>query len=112
MRSRLPPLADFHSPRPDDEDPLARVAVGMRLIEDVKQIAPLDVRGDILESDAAVRPEPRVLRVVPGEELHSEQTTKLCAHWAHIGVERTVPKTVPRRPQRGTIQDQRERFDV
>jgi len=30
----------------------------------------------------------------------------VCAYWAHTGVWRTVPKTVPRRPQRGAIGDQ------
>ena len=55
----------------NDEDPLARVPVGIRVLQDVKQIPALDVEDDVLEPDAALRPDLRVLRVVPGELLHS-----------------------------------------
>ena len=110
VRLRLPPLADFHSPRstdssnsfssasifmvvgllteillrglparydclqedrvlvlderhqvhivlpPDDEDTLASVTAGVRMFENVEQVAPLDVEDDVLEPDAALRP--------------------------------------------------------
>jgi hypothetical protein len=35
--------------------------------EDVEQIATLDVEDDVFESDAALRPQLRVLRLVPSE---------------------------------------------
>ena len=38
----------------DDEDALAGVPVGIRVLEDVEQIAPLDVENDVLEPDAAL----------------------------------------------------------
>jgi len=57
----------------DDEDALAGVPVGVRVFQDVEQLATLDVEDDGLEPDAAVRPELRVLRVVPGELLHCHQ---------------------------------------
>jgi hypothetical protein len=50
---------------PDDEDALASVPIGVRMFQDVEQIATLDVKKDVLEPDAALRPELRVLRVVP-----------------------------------------------
>ena len=52
---------------PDDEDALAGVTVGVRMFQDVEHIATLDVEDDVLESDAALRPELRVFRVVPVE---------------------------------------------
>src|SRR4051812_17292321 len=123
VRSRLPPPADFHSPRStdssnsfssasifmvglltevllrglparddrlqeyrvlvlderhqvhvilalDDEDALAGVAAGVRVFQDIAQVATLDVKADVLEPDAAIRLEIPVLRVVPGEVLH------------------------------------------
>src|SRR5258705_2282822 len=138
-RSRLPPPADFHSPRStdssnsfssasifmvglltevllrrlpawddrlqehcvlvlderhqvnvvfalDDEDALAGVPVGVRVFQDVEQVATLNVEDDVLEPDAAIRLELRVLRVVPGEVLHSYQRSTTCAHKAHVGV--------------------------
>ncbi len=42
----------------DDEDALAGVTVGVRMLDDVEQVAALDVKDDVLESDAGVRPEP------------------------------------------------------
>jgi hypothetical protein len=47
---------------PDDENALPGVTAGVRVLEDVEQIA-LDVEDDVLEPDAALRPELRVLRV-------------------------------------------------
>src|SRR5262245_22765851 len=122
-RSRLPPFADFHSPRStessnsfssassfivwlltevllccfttrndrfqedrllvfderhqvhvvlalDDEDALVAVTPGVRVLQDIEQVASLDVEDNVFESDAALRPELRVLRVVPVEVLH------------------------------------------
>src|SRR5258708_102601 len=127
-RSRLPPPADFHSPRStdssnsfssasifmvgvltevllrglpawddrlqehrvlvlderhqvhvvlalDDEDALAGVPVGVRVFQDVEQVATLDVENDVLEPDAATRLELRVLGVVPGEVLQCCQVS-------------------------------------
>jgi hypothetical protein len=54
----------------DNEDALAGVTVGVRVLQDVEQVATLDVEHDVFEPDAALRPELRVLRVVPGEVLH------------------------------------------
>ena len=53
----------------DDEDALPGVPVGVRVFEDVEQVATLDVEDEALEPDTAVRPELRVFRVVPGEVL-------------------------------------------
>ena len=49
----------------DDEDALAGVTAGVRVLQDVEQTATLDLDDDVLEPDAALRPELRVLRVVP-----------------------------------------------
>jgi len=58
----------------DDEDALAGVTVGIRVVEDVEQVATLHVEDDVLEPDAAIRLELRVRRrVVPGEGLHCYQ---------------------------------------
>ena len=54
----------------DDEDALPGVAIGVRMFQDVEQVATLDVEDDLLEPDAALRPELRVLRVVPVEVLY------------------------------------------
>jgi len=54
----------------DNEDALAGVPVGVRVFQDVEQVAALNVKDDVLEPDAAVRLELRVLRVVPGEVFH------------------------------------------
>src|SRR5258708_544349 len=131
-RSRLPPAADFHSPRStdssnsfssasifivglltevllrglptrnnrlqkdrvlvfnerhqahvivasDEEDALAAVTLGVRVLQDVEQVATLDVEDNVLEPDAPVRPESRVLRVVPREVLHCHQRSTMCA---------------------------------
>jgi len=40
------------------------------VFQDVEQVATLDVEDDVLEPDHALRPEARVLRVVPVEVLH------------------------------------------
>ena len=52
---------------PDAEDALAGVPVGVRVLQDTEQVASLDVEDNFFEPDAALRPELRVLRVVPGE---------------------------------------------
>ena len=56
----------------NDEDALAGVPVRVRVFQNVEQVAALDVEHDVLESDAALRPELRVLRVVPVEVLHQQ----------------------------------------
>jgi hypothetical protein len=53
----------------DYEDTLAGVTVGVRTFQDVEQVAALDVEDDVLEPYVALRPEFRVLRVVPVEVL-------------------------------------------
>src|SRR2546425_6975041 len=87
----------------DDEDALAAVTFGVRVREDIEQVATLDVKDDVLEPDAAIRPELRVLRVVPGEELHGPQNSTTCAHKAHIGIGGSVPSSVPKRGPRTII---------
>jgi len=54
----------------DDENALAAVTLGVRVLQDIEQVASLDVEDDFFEPDAALRPELRVLRVVPVELLH------------------------------------------
>jgi hypothetical protein len=49
----------------DHEDALAGVTLGVRVLQDIEQVAALDVEDDVLEPNAALRPELRVLRVVP-----------------------------------------------
>ena len=61
----------------DDEDALAAVTLGVRVLQDIEQIASLDVEDDLFEPDAALRPELRVLRVVPVEELHHLQNSTM-----------------------------------
>jgi hypothetical protein len=39
----------------DDEDALASVPVGVRMFQDVEQVATLDVEDDVLEPDVAIR---------------------------------------------------------
>ena len=63
----------------DHEDALAGVTVGVRMFQDVEQVAALDVEDDLLEPDATLRPELRVLRVVPVEVLHRIQGITMCA---------------------------------
>jgi hypothetical protein len=53
----------------DDEDALAAVTLGVRVLQDVEQAASLDVEDDVLEPDAALLAELRVLRIVPVEVL-------------------------------------------
>jgi hypothetical protein len=55
------------------------------------------VEDDFFEPDAALRPELRVLRVVPVEVLHRLQTNTMCAYKAHVGIGLRVPKSVPKR---------------
>jgi hypothetical protein len=50
------------------------------MLENFEQVTTLDVEDDLLEPDAAVRLELRVLGVVPGEVLQlSEDITAPCA---------------------------------
>ena len=81
----------------DDENALAAVTLGVRVLQDIEQVASLDVEDDFFEPDAALRPELRVLRVVPVEVLHRLQNSMMCAHKAHVGVGLSVPKSVPKR---------------
>ena len=81
----------------DDENALAAVTLGVRVLQDIEQVASLDVEDDVFEPDAALRPELRVLRVVPVEVLHRLQNSTMCAHKAHVGVALSVPKSVPKR---------------
>jgi hypothetical protein len=53
----------------DDEDALAGVPVGVRVFQDIEQVTTLDVEDDVLEPDAAIRLELRVLRVVPRRSI-------------------------------------------
>ena len=53
----------------DDEDALAGVTLGVRVLQDVEQVVTVDVKNDVLVPDAAIRLELRVLRVVPSEVL-------------------------------------------
>jgi hypothetical protein len=46
---------------------------GVRVFQDVERVAALDVEDDVLEPDAAIGLELRVLRVVPVEVLHLDQ---------------------------------------
>ena len=43
---------------PDDEDPLPGVTVGIRVFQNVEQIAALDVEDDVLEPDLAIARRP------------------------------------------------------
>jgi hypothetical protein len=82
---------------PDDEDALASVAIGDRMLQDVEQVATLDVEGDLLKPDAAHFPELRILRVVPGEVLHLLEDNQGCVPWRHtLASGWTVPKSVPK----------------
>src|SRR6266850_8390423 len=81
----------------DDENALAAVTLGVRVLQDIEQVASLDVEDDFFEPDAALRPELRVLRVVPVEVLHRFQNSTMCADKAHVGVGLSVPQSVPKR---------------
>src|SRR5260221_8638175 len=63
----------------DDEDALASVTVEVRVFQDVEQVATLNVEDNVLEPDAAIRFELRVLRIVPNEVLHCYQRSTMCA---------------------------------
>jgi hypothetical protein len=67
------------------------------VLQDIEQVASLDVEDDFFKPDAALRPELRVLRVVPVEVLHRPPGRMTCALKAHVGVGRSVPKSVPER---------------
>jgi hypothetical protein len=58
------PRSDLLVLASDDKDALASVTVGVRVLQDVEQVATLDVKDGVLEPDASVPPELRVLRVV------------------------------------------------
>jgi hypothetical protein len=66
------------------------------VFQDVEQVATLDVEDDVLEPDAALRPELRVLRAIPVEVLQRILGNTMCAQWAHIGVGSSVPASVPK----------------
>ena len=69
---------------PDDENALAGVMIGVRMLQDVEQVATLDVENDVLESDAALFPEVRVFRLVPREVLHySQDSMDVCLLGTH-----------------------------
>jgi hypothetical protein len=80
-------------------DALAAVPLGVRVLQDIEQVASLDVEDDFFEPDAALRPELRVPRVVPVEVLHrlEGEHNDVCALQAHVGVGGSVPKSVPKR---------------
>ena len=52
----------------DDEDALPGVTAGVRVSQDVEQVATLDVEDNVLEPDAALRPELPVVRVLDDPE--------------------------------------------
>jgi hypothetical protein len=84
----------------DDEDAPAGVAFGVRMFENVEQVAAFDVEDDVLEPNAALRPETRVVRVGPVEVLHRNSGyNDVClvgTHWHRSSVPAGVPKLGPR----------------
>jgi len=83
------------------EDALAGVPLGVRVLQDVEQVPAFDVEDDVLEPEAALFRELRVLRVVSVEVLHrSHKRSTTCAYQAHIGVGSRVPTSVPKRSPR------------
>jgi hypothetical protein len=64
------------------------------MFQDVEQIATLDVKDDVLESAAALRPELRVLRVVPVEVLPAFRLAQ-CVLNRHTLASAPVPAGVP-----------------
>ena len=70
----------------DNEDALAGVTVGVRVFENVEQVTALDMEHDVLEPDAPIRSELRVLAVVPSENFQAGQRSIMCAQQAYIGV--------------------------
>src|SRR5215510_3309964 len=54
----------------NDENALACVTLRIRVLQNVEQVPTFDVEDDVLEPDAAVRLELRVLGIVPDEVLH------------------------------------------
>jgi hypothetical protein len=87
----------------DDEDTLTTVALGVRVFQNVEQITALNVEDDVLEPDAALFPEFRVLRLVPDEVLHRSQDSTTCACEAHSGIGQSVSKSVPKRGPRSVM---------
>jgi hypothetical protein len=79
---------------PDDDDALAGVTVGIRVFPDVEQIAARDVKDDVLEPDAALCPE---LRVVSVEVLHCHSAQhNVCfvgTHWHRLQCARQCAQT-------------------
>ena len=88
----------------NDENALAAVTPGVRVLQNIEQVASLDVEDDFFEPDAALRPELRVLRVVPVEVLQRLKNTTTCARKAHVGIGLSVPKNVPERGPTTVIQ--------
>ena len=83
----------------DHEDALAAVTLGVRVLQDIGQVASLDVEDELFEPDAALRPELRVLRVVPvgGSPTSPTVSVAQCVlDKAHIGVGSSVPASVPK----------------
>ena len=54
----------------DNEDPLAGVTPRVRVVKNIEQVATLDMKNDVFESDASLGLELVVLRLVPREVLH------------------------------------------
>ena len=71
------------------------------MLQDIERVAALDVEDDFFEPDAALRPERRVLRVVPVEVLHRLQSSTTCAHEAHVGIGTLDDEGVPLRENCG-----------
>jgi hypothetical protein len=59
----------------------------------------LDVKADVLEADAAVRPELHVLRVVPGEALHSLLRRDVCSLGTHWHLAKCAQECAQTRPE-------------
>jgi hypothetical protein len=53
------------------------------MLKDVEQVTALDVEDDVLKSDAALRPELRVLRIVAVEVLHRSSVVTQCVRDRH-----------------------------
>src|SRR3954471_10523835 len=81
----------------NDENALAGITFRVGMFQHIKQVAALDVEDDVLEPDASLFPELRVLRVIPVEVLHCLQDSTMCASKAHIVISNSVPGSVPKR---------------
>ena len=73
----------LRSPRAGRRRCAGRLSVGVRMFQDVERVAVLNVEEDVLEPDAAIGLELRVLRVVSGEVLHCDWRSTTCAREAH-----------------------------